>query len=71
MLSIPFTGKTVCPIPHQIEVFLSEKMDSEDVFTKEVQDFNIPGWIAIVGAQNMQVELIPLNNVSELPSWRC
>ena len=40
MLSLSSTELTVCPMPQQIEVFLSVKIDSEDVFTKDVQDFN-------------------------------
>ncbi len=68
MLSISSTGITVCPMLHQIDVFLSEKIDSEDVFMKKVQDFNRPGWNVTVLAQNMQVELIPLNDVYVLPS---
>ena len=52
----------------QIEVFLSVKINSEDVFTKDVQDFNRLGWIATVMAQNMQVELLRLNDVGVLLS---
>ena len=68
MLSISSTGITVCPMLHQIDVFLSEKIDSEDVFMEKKQDFNRPGWNVTVLAQNMQVELIPLNDVYVLPS---
>ena len=67
MLSISTTWITVSLMLHQIEVFLSEKIDSDDVFTKEAQDFNKSGWNASLG-QNMEVELIPMNDVSVLPS---